>query len=557
MSRKTDEPIRLTEVSDLLTGRCVSSSENNKLLDGSSLSTSEVVRIVKDSTIRLAITPETAKRIESSREMLDGLIQDNKVIYGVNTGVGGFVDWLVPVDFAQTLQENIISAVATNVGSYLDDDVVRASILIRLNSLSRGCSAITLENFDKLLKIYNLGIIPCIPSKGSLGASGDLGPLACIALVCVGKWKAKYNGKIMSGDEALKLAGIEPMKLSYKEGLSLINGTSVMTSLAALLVERSINLLNTYEWISCLTFEALHAKINPFNPIVHKQKPHPGQLSIAENIWYLLRDSKMIGVEATTEKKLQSHDSEVPLSTNYPIEDAYSIRCTPHILGPIKDSLNWIKSVITNEINSSNDNPLIIPGHAEAFHNGHFHGQYISMAMDHLSIALTTLSNLSDRRIDRLMDKNHNNGLPPFLCKESPGLRLGLMGGQFMAASVTSENRSLCNPVSIQSLTSTGDFQDIVSLGLVAARRAQEIYTNTAYIIAFELLCGAQGAEIRGKDLLSSSTRAFFENTRNIVPYLSTDQCLTTYLEDLAESIKTNKIFEGIEPFNIQTMRDA
>lgn len=219
----------------------------------------------------------------------------------------------------------------------------------------------------------------------------------------------------------------------------------------------------------------------------------------------------------------------------------------PHILGPIKDSLAWIKSVITNEINSSNDNPLIIPEHPEAFHNGHFHGQYIAMAMDHLSIALTTLSNLSDRRIDRLMDKNHNNGLPPFLCKEFPGLRLGLMGGQFMATSITSENRSLCSPVSIQSLTSTGDFQDIVSLGLVAARRAQEIYTNTAYVITFELMCSAQAAEIRGKHLLSSATSALFKNTRKIIPYLSTDQCLTSYLEDLAAAIKTNKIFEGIE----------
>lgn len=554
MNHKVTGYSTLSEVGDLL-GRKSPTDMNVELLDGSSLTTSDVLRIATDFTIRLAISQETAQRIESSRKTLNDLIQDNKFIYGVNTGVGGFVNWLVPVDFAQTLQENLIAAVATNVGSYLDDDVVRASMLIRLNSLSRGCSAITLENFQKLLAVYNAGIIPCIPAKGSLGASGDLGPLAFIALVCTGKWKAKYNGKILSGDEALKEAGIEPMILSYKEGLSLVNGTSVMTSLAALLVERSMNLLNAYEWISCLTFEALHAKLDPFNPIVHRQKPHQGQLNIAENIWYLLRDSKMVGVESTTEKHFQSYDSEVPLATNYPIEDAYSIRCTPHILGPIKDSLLWIKGIITNEINSSNDNPLVIPEHKAPFHNGHFHGQYISMAMDHLSIALTTLSNLSDRRIDRLMDKNHSNGLPPFLCRETPGLRLGLMGGQFMAASVTSENRSLCNPVSIQSLTSTGDFQDIVSLGLVAARRAQEIYNNTAYVIAFELLCSAQGAEIRGKDLLSSGTRILFENTRKSVPYLAIDECLTPYLEDLASSIKTNKIFAGIETPCIDTMR--
>lgn len=532
-------------------------------LDGNSLTTEEVLRIASDLTIQLAITSEIGQRIEASRQTLDKFIQEKKVIYGVNTGVGGFVNWLIPIDFAQSLQENLIAAVATNVGSYLDNDVVRACMLIRLNSLARGCSAISPENFNKLLSVYNAGIMPCIPSKGSLGASGDLGPLACIALVCVGKWKAEYKGQILPGDEVLKQAGIEPMKLSYKEGLSLINGTSVMTALAALLIERSISLLNTYELISCLTFEALNAKRDPFNPIVHEQKPHPGQLSSAKNIWHLLSNSKMVGRESVTEKQLQSCEATTPTSTNYPIEDAYSIRCTPHILGPIKESFAWIKSVITNEINSSNDNPLIIPGHSEAFHNGHFHGQYIAMAMDHLSIALTTLSNLSDRRIDRLMDKNHSNGLPPFLCKEQPGLRLGLMGGQFMATSITSENRSLCNPVSTQSLTSTGDFQDIVSLGLVAARRAQEIYTNSAYVIAFELMCGAQAAEIRGIDRLASATSVLFKNVRKIVPYLSSDQCLTDYLENLAKSIKTNEMLAGIEQIdqsialNPKTMRDT
>lgn len=521
------------------TGQKVPPLEPMVFLDGNSLSTSDISRLAKDPSIQLAISPLTAERIQASRKLLDKFMDEKKVIYGVNTGLGGFVNWLVPTEFAQELQENLIAAVATNVGSYLDHDVVRASMLVRLNSLARGCSAISLENFNKLLSVYNAGIVPCIPSKGSLGASGDLGPLSCIALVCVGKWKAVYKGQTLSGDEALRQAGIEPMILGYKEGLSLINGTSVMTGFAALLVEQSIKLVETFELISCLTFEALNAKIDPFNPIVHKQKPHPDQLSTAETIWRTLSDSKMISRESVAAKHLESYAAASPTATNYPIEDAYSIRCTPHILGPIKASLSWIKSVVTNEINSSNDNPLVIPGHPEAFHNGHFHGQYISMAMDHLSIALTTLSNLSDRRIDRLLDKNNSNGLPPFLCKESPGLRLGLMGGQFMAASLTSENRSLCNPVSIQSLTSTGDFQDIVSLGLVAARRAQEIYTNAAYVIAFELLCGAQAAEIRGSHLLSPVTGALFKNTRKIVPYLSTDQSLTNHLEGLAQFIKT------------------
>ena len=274
----------------------------------------------------------------------------------------------------------------------------------------------------------------------------------------------------------MEKAGIEPVKLIFKEGLSLINGTSVMTALGALLVEQAIELVKNYDIISCLTFEGLMVKKKPFNPVVHRQKPHRGQLQTAENIWALLEDSQMVVDEREVEAQLQPglNQSE-PVFSKKTIEDSYSIRCTPQIVGPIRDTLMAIKNVITNEINSSNDNPLVIPDEEDVFHNGHFHGQYISMAMDQLSICLTTLSNLSDRRIDRFMDKNHSNQLPAFLCKETPGLRLGLMGGQFMATSLTAENRSLCHPVSIQSLTSTGDFQDHVSMGLVAARRAKEI----------------------------------------------------------------------------------
>jgi histidine ammonia-lyase len=525
----------------------LASKSSQLILDGNLLATSDISSAVHDFDLEVVITKEAAERIEASHQLLNQLVGENRIIYGVNTSVGGFVNWLVPTSNAQELQENLISAVATNVGPYLDDSIVRAAMLARLNSLARGTSAISFENFNKLLKLYNAGIIPCIPSKGSLGASGDLGPLACIALVAVGKWKAKYKGEIFPGKDALKQAGLEPMKLGFKEGLSLVNGTSVMTGLAALLTEQVISLVKTYDIISCLTFEGLKVKKKPFNPVVHRQKPHRGQLQTAENIWALLKDSQMIVDELTVEEQLQSYSASKPTSTDSPIEDAYSIRCTPHILGPIRDTIQWIQSIITNEINSSNDNPLIIPEEKEIFHNGHFHGQYISMAMDYLSICLTTLSNLSDRRIDRFMDKHHNNNLPPFLCNEKPGLRLGLMGGQFMATSLTAENRSLCHPVSIQSLTSTGDFQDIVSLGLVAARRAQELYENTVYVLSFELLCGAQAAEVRNAELLSTATKSAFSLVREVVPYLSEDVCLTDYLEELAKLIKSGHLLKKVE----------
>lgn len=518
---------------------------NELRIDGYSLSSEDIYYVGRDINIHLSITQEVENRIRASRELLDKFVSENRIIYGVNTSLGGFINWLVPTQSAQELQDNLIAAVATNVGPYLDDLVVRASIMARLNSLARGTSGISIENFMKLLRIFNTGIIPCIPSKGSLGASGDLGPLACIALVATGKWKAKFRGQLMTGEEVLKIAQIEPMKLGYKEGLSLINGTSAMAGYASILVEQSIQLVNSYDIISCLTFEALKVKKKPFNPVVHRYKPHQGQLETAENIWNLLASSRMIVEEEDVEEQLQSLVKEgSPNLAEASIEDSYSIRCTPQILGPIRDNLKSIKSVVVNEINSSNDNPLILPEYQDIFHNGHFHGQYISMSMDQLSICLTTLSNLSDRRIDRFMDKHHNNGLPPFLCFDNPGIRFGLMGGQFMAASLTSENRSLCHPVSIQSLTSTGDFQDIVSLGLIAARRAAEIYRNTLYVLAFELLCGAKAAQHRGVHLLGEATKKIACEVLEMVPSFDKDCPLTCSLEDLVDYIQSGRLLE-------------
>lgn len=522
------------------------STSKKLFLNGENLSTADIQLAVKKN-LELFIPEAVEEKIEASSNLLEKFINENKIIYGVNTSLGGFVNWLIPNKHAKEVQQNLISAVATNVGPYLEDEVVKAAIIVRLNSLAKGVSAISLYNFKKLLSIYNAEIIPCVPSKGSLGASGDLGPLACIALVATGKWKAKYLGQVMTGEEALKKADIEPMELSYKEGLSLINGTSVMTGFASLLIEKSIELIKIYDLISCLSFEGLAVKIKPFHPTVHQQKLHPGQLKTAENIWNILQESLMILDEEEIEKELRKYQRNSPTSTDTPIEDAYSIRCTPQIVGPIKENLLTIRDTINRELNSASDNPLIIPEANDVFHNGHFHGQYISMAMDQLSISLTTLSNLSDRRIDRFMDKNNSNNLPPFLCAENPGLGLGLMGGQFMATSVNAENRSLCTPLSIQTLTSTGDFQDIVSLGLIAARRAKEIYDNTVYVLSFELLCAAQAVEIRGCSQLSKTTKVVFQKVREIVPYFSSDHPLTDYLESLSTFIKQGNVLAEAE----------
>lgn len=478
-------------------------------------------------------------RVTKSRDILEKMVSDDRVIYGVNTSMGGFVNYIVPIAKANELQNNLINAVATNVGRYFDDTTVRAAMLARIVSLSRGNSAISITNFKKLIDIYNQGVVPCIPEKGSLGTSGDLGPLAAIALVCTGQWKARYQGEQMSGLEALQKAGISPMELSFKEGLALINGTSAMVGLGVLLYDEAKQLFDTYLTVTSLSIEGLHGKMKPFEPAVHRMKPHPGQLEVATTIWETLADSSLAVNEHEVEKMIVEEMDGLVKASSHQIEDAYSVRCTPQILGPVADSLKNIKQTLINELNSSNDNPLIDQTTEEVFHNGHFHGQYVSMAMDHLNIALVTIMNLANRRIDRFMDKSNSNGLPPFLCAENAGLRLGLMGGQFMTASITAESRASCMPMSIQSLSTTGDFQDIVSFGLVAARRVREQLKNLKYVLSFELLCACQAVDIRGSAGLSKRTRALYEQTRSLVPYSAEDKTITDYIESIAQIVLT------------------
>lgn len=492
------------------------------------------------SAVPVAIDDAVRTRVQASRSMLEKFVAEDRVIYGVNTSMGGFVNWLVPVPMARQLQENLLNAVATNVGDHLDDTTVRAIMMSRIVSLARGNSAISMTNLDKLIAVHNSGVVPCVPEKGSLGTSGDLGPLAAIALVCIGQGKARLNGEVLPGAEALRRVGIAPMELSFKEGLALINGTSGMVGLGSVNVARARRLLQTYLLVSALSVEGLAGKTKPFDPRVHKLKPHQGQQAVARFLWDTLADSTLAVDELDTEHLLSNEMGDTAKAGSQSIEDAYSVRCTPQILGPVVDSLASIERVVEDELNSSNDNPLIDPDEAEVFHNGHFHGQYVSMAMDHLVIAMTTLMNLSNRRIDRYLDESNSNGLPPFLCRENPGLRLGLMGGQFMTASLTAETRAMAMPMSIQSLTSTADFQDIVSFGFVAARRAREVLDNVAHVVAFELLCACQAVDIRGTEGLSAATRRLYEQTREIVPYLDHDVTITDYVEELAQRLVAN-----------------
>jgi len=520
--------------------------------DGVSLTVASIAQAARDFDCLIELTPEIRKRVIASRALLDEFVASGRIIYGVTTSVGGFVNWLIPPAHAEETQNNVMRSVQSNCGRHLDDHYVRASMLARINSLSRGYSAISIENLEKYVQMYNRGVLPCIPEKGSLGTSGDLGPLACIGLVGTGQWRAKFNGEIMSGAEALQKAGIEPMKLSYKEGLALINGTSVMTAVAACLVAETIDLIKAYTLATCLSLEVHKAKIMPFHPAAHRQKPHAGQGRIADCIYRTLDDSKMIVKDAEVEKWLRNLATDTPLGLDQQIEDVYSIRATPQIMGPVIDTTLFVKQTVETEINSSNDNPLIVVEDGDAVHNANFHGQYIANAMDQLAIVIVNMCNLSDRRNNRLLHPSLNGDLPPFLVKENPGVRMGLMGGQFLATSLTAEIRQMCTPMSIQSLPSTGDFQDHVSFGLVAARRTRDILDNARHILAFELICACQAADIREVDQLSAATRKLYGMVRKHVPYLDHDEPLTDHIETIAALFASGELLQAV-PQNVDS----
>jgi len=516
-------------------------------LDGETLTVDQLAQAAYQQT-PVETFPEQDARVKASRDLLEGFVESGRIIYGVTTAVGGFVNWLIPEELAEKLQNNILRGVASNIGADLDDVYVRAAMLCRINSLGRGVSAISPENFKKYIAVYNAGIVPCVPEQGSLGASGDLGPLAHIALVVTGAWRARYEGEIMPGADALKRAGLEPARLSYKEGLAMINGTSMMVGVAVPVIYHAKKLMKQSALIAALTLEALRGKIMPYHPAVHRNKPHPGQVKVADAIWTTLADSQMVVQDEEVDRWLSSMRTGEPQSMDQQIEDAYSLRACGQILGPSVDAIWQADRTLQIEINSTNDNPLVIVEEGDAFHNAHFHGQYVSQAMDHVSIALTTACNLHDRRIDRYLDPYHNNGLPPFLCKEDPGLRHGLMGSQYCAASTMAEMRSLCHPVSIQTLTTTGDFQDHVSMGLVAARRARDLLKISYAVPAVELVCACQAVDQRegGAAKLSAVTRRIYSMVRDVVPYLDHDESLTDYIEAAVTLLKNGSLLEAL-----------
>jgi histidine ammonia-lyase len=523
--------------------------ENTLILDGYTLTIEELMRAGNDLSMKVEIDEKNWPKIRDCRKLVDKWANEERCIYGVNTSCGGLVDHLLPKERDNDFQKNLVRCITTQVGRPFEDELVRKFMIARANSLCRGFSGIKEVNLKIYLDMINKNVFPLVPRKGSLGTSGDLGPLGCIASVAFGEWKANYNGKLMPGKEAMEAAGVELMYLSAKEGLSLINGTSGMVGLGCTVVKEATNTLKNSDIIAAFAIETLMGRVNPFDVRVHEQKYHPGQYATAMNLTKLLTGSQLAideqELSLTLQAVLKKHEGITV--ADIPVEDAYSIRCTPQFVGPTKEAVNHAHEVLLRELNSSNDNPLIFTEWDTFIHNGHFHGQPISFAMDCLAISMVNIGVVSDRRIDRFMKAVNSTGLPPFLCKEDTGVRMGLMGGQFMTTSLVAENRTLAVPASIQSITSTADFQDIVSFGLIAGRKARKIVENTNHILSFELLCAAQAADLRGVDKLSPAGKIMHTAVRETLEYMSYDKVYIDDLEALKARIESGEFVERVE----------
>lgn len=497
------------------------------ILDGNSLRIEDIVHVARNN-YEVQLSTDAIDKVIKSRELVDRLVNEEKVVYGITTGFGKFSDVVISKKEARTLQRNLIISHSCGVGEPLDEEIVRGVMLLRANALAKGYSGIRLETLNTLIEMLNKGVHPVIPEKGSLGASGDLAPLSHMVLVMLGEGEAFYKGARMSGKEAMEKANIPTIELTSKEGLALINGTQVMTAIGALAVYDAINISKMADISAAMTVEALNGIVTAFDEKVHQVRPHEGQINTAKNLLRILQDSKM-----TTEQG------------QIRVQDAYVIRCLPQIHGASKDAIKYVKEKVEIEINSATDNPLIFEDVEEVISGGNFHGQPMAISFDFLGIALAELANVSERRLERLVNPALS-GLPAFLVKNG-GLNSGFMIVQYSAASLVSENKVLAHPASVDSIPSSANQEDHVSMGTIAARKARAILDNARKVLSMELLGACQAIDLRGNKGLGKGTQVAYDIIREKIKTLENDQIMNIEINKCEDIVKSGIIIKGIE----------
>ncbi len=495
-------------------------------LDGASLDINEVIRVSRNGE-EVVISAEAMEKVERSRDHLEKIILDDNPAYGIKTGFGELCNVSIPREDAMELQKNLVRSHAAGVGDPLPRDISRGIMLIRLNSLIKGHSGVSVDVVETLVAMLNKNVVPVIPSQGSVGSSGDLAPLAHMSLVLMGEGEV-LSGEgaresVQDGGEAMSKAGIDTVDFHEKDGLALLNGTAPMCSILAHAIYDSYNLLGHALIASAMSLDALKGSVKPFDERIHEVRPHKGQSVIAGRMRNLLEGSGILAAHRDCSK----------------VQDAYTLRCIPQVLGAVLDTLDYVEKVLAIEMNAATDNPLIFEG--TSISGGNFHGEPIAFVSDFLSIVLAEVANFSERRIARLIDGRLSE-LPAFLVEEG-GLNSGYMIAQYTAASLASENKSLAHPASVDSIPTSANQEDHVSMGTTASRKALQIARNVEKVVAIELLCAAQGLDFHD-EASSPVIEKVQKAIRCSVPHYGKDRIVAKDIEKMCALMKSEYLME-------------
>jgi histidine ammonia-lyase len=500
------------------------------LLSGQNLSLEEIHAVARAGR-QVGLDPTALARVDAARQVITGILAKEETVYGVNTGFGKLSDVRIPGDHLAELQVNLVRSHACGLGKPLSEAEVRTMLLLRANVLAKGFSGVRREVIEMLMSLLNRGVHPVVPEKGSVGASGDLAPLAHLALVLIGEGEALYHGERVSGGEALRRAGLAWLRLEAKEGLALLNGTQGMTAVAALALYDAQRLVRLADVGGAMSLEALRGTPAAFDPRIQEARPHRGQGAAAQHLVALLDQSEI----------RESHRANDPR-----IQDAYCLRCMPQVHGAVRDVLDHVTGIVEVESGSATDNPLVFPAGGDVLSGGNFHGAPLSYAFDYAAIALTDLAGMCERRIDRLINPDINEGLPPFLSNNA-GLSSGYMIAHVAAAALLSECKVLAHPASVDSVPTSGGKEDHVSMGMTAALKLRQIVENVEQILAIELLCAAQGLDYRKPLKPGKQIEQVLAAIREIVPALDADRPPAADINHLVQAIREGRVNEPVE----------
>ncbi len=496
-------------------------------IDGSSLTLQQFIAVTRGGE-DVALTEAAASAIDAARKLVDDIVEEKRVVYGISTGFGKFSDVSISKEETAQLQKNLIISHSCGVGQPFSEAIARGIVLLRANALAKGNSGVRRSTIQTMIDMLNKGVTPVVPEKGSLGASGDLAPLSHMVLVMLGEGEAWYQGERLAGAEAMRRAGIDTIELTSKEGLGLINGTQVMTSVGAHTLYDALNLAKLADITAAMTIEALNGITDAFDARVHALRPHAGQMQTAANLLTLLKGSQ----RTTRQGELR-------------VQDAYTLRCTPQVHGASKDAFNYVAQKVAIELNAVTDNPIIFPTDGDAISGGNFHGQPMALPFDFLGIAVSELANISERRIERLVNPSLS-GLPAFLT-EKGGLNSGFMIMQYSAAALVSENKVLAHPASVDSIPSSANQEDHVSMGTIAARKARDILENAKNVLAIELLAACQAIDLSEQKPLAAATESVYRTLRQSVAKLEADRIMYVDIEKVVSLIDSGAVVAAAE----------